>query len=301
MLEGCGRSLSQHHQHPQSLRSPRPPLDPATGTASAPGAGTARTEPHLMRSCFSVARFCELGVYWSKSHSAASEAGEEIKIWAVLASSQTSGCTHRCLGLRLRSPPAWPPAPTCATERGEEGGQMGNIFIRASQHSSGSRTQPRGRCFTADQSFSLLSSVPHLRQTALGGAVGSPPWNFTAPSCLAPDKSLLSSAEQLVPPHQGGPFSEGSFIPGVTPSTFSHSYYGSSVQPHGSRTSLTGTSLARPAQLTGSPNPPGTRCSPCPSRAQQPWRDGMGQAAHPHPGSSRIPGQRAPKLPIPVQ
>lgn len=136
----CGRSLSQNHQHPHSLCSPRPPPEPATGTASTPGAGTGRTEPHLTHSCFSVARFCELGVYWSKSHSAASEAGEEIKIWAVLTSSQTSGCTHRCLGLRLRSSPAWPPAPTCAMERGEEGGQMGNIFIRAPQHSSCSRT-----------------------------------------------------------------------------------------------------------------------------------------------------------------
>lgn len=106
----------------------------ATGPCRTPPASTARHSQHhgtpgaedgashLMRSCFSVERFCELGVYWSKSHSAASEAGEEIKIWAVLASSQTSGCTHHCLGLRLRSSPAWPPAPTCATERGEEGG-----------------------------------------------------------------------------------------------------------------------------------------------------------------------------------
>lgn len=235
---------------------PAPPassLTPLTAATTGPsdrhsqhaGVGTARTEPHLTRSCFSVARFCELGVYWSKSHSAASEAGEEIKIWAVLTSSQTSGCTHRCLGLRLRSSPAWPPAPTCATERGEEGGQMGNIFIRAPQHSSRSRTQPWGRCSTAEQSFNLLGLVPHLRQTALGGVVGSPQWYFTAPSRLAPDKSLLSFAEQLVPPHQGGPFSEGSFIPGVTPSTFSRSYWGTSVQPHSSRTSLPGTSLAR--------------------------------------------------------
>lgn len=163
-----------------------------------------------MRSCFSVARFCELGVYWSKSHSAASEAGEEIKIWAVLASSQTSGCTRHCLGLRLRSSPAWPPVPTCATERGEEGGKTGNVFIRASQHSSRSGMQLQGRWFTADQSFSLMGLVPDLRQTALGGAAGSPLWYFTAPSCLAPDKSLLSSTARLRPPHHSGdPFLKG--------------------------------------------------------------------------------------------
>lgn len=86
-------------------------------------------KPHLRRSCFSGSRFCEREACSSKSRSAASEAGEEIKIWAVLASPQTSGCNRHCLGPRLHSPPAWPPA--CAMERGGEGGEDGDGSIRA--------------------------------------------------------------------------------------------------------------------------------------------------------------------------
>lgn len=95
------------------------------GTTLPPGT----RKPHLRRSCFSGSRFCEREACSSKSRSAASEAGEEIKIWAVLASPQTSGCNRHCLGPRLHSPPAWPPA--CAMERGGEGGEDGDGSIRA--------------------------------------------------------------------------------------------------------------------------------------------------------------------------
>lgn len=199
-----------------SVTVPFPPAPPVTiptrspGAEPAPGPVAARPGPHLRRSCFSLARFCELGVYWSKSHSAASEAGEEIKIWAVLASSQTSGCTHRCQGLRLRSSLAWPPAPTCATERGGEGdtgaASLGHPTAApgASHCSSpvGHSSRERGRSELHPVGFSS-----HPNQTALRGAVGSPLWHFTA---LSSPAELLSSC-----PHIRGTLS--SFMPWVTP------------------------------------------------------------------------------------
>lgn len=212
----------------------------ASGTAGTTAPQQPGREPHLMRSCFSVARFCEQGVYWSKSHSAASEAGEEIKIWAVLASSQTSGCTRHCLRLRLRSSLARPPAPTCATERGEEGGR------RRTSSVGRPGAAPGGRGFTAHQSFSLLDLVPHQRQTELQGALESPLWFFYCskqPHAQEILPELYCSACPLM--SQGRPFSEGPFIPGVTPNMICYGYWATSVQSHSSGMSLTEISLVR--------------------------------------------------------